>query len=399
MDRPRIVVIRPLQQRELAIRTLLRSEVEVIILDEPNSPLASMGDHLIPVESIRDYAAVEEALVSFHATRPISGIVTFLDYLLPAVGKVNERLGLRGLTEAVAERCFNKRLQRAAFEKRGVPGPEVRQVTDIASLRRAVDELGYPFVLKPVDRTGSRGVSLVEGPDELMDAFTFATEEGWGGGLIAEAYLDGMEHGVDVVTQNGTSKAFAVSDKTFLPGRFFIRDAHWMPSRLAASDQEAMCSIAVHAVEALGIMDNVSHVQLRLTKSGPRVVEVNGRVNGGFNSDLLLKATGINLYAVMLDVLLGRPARIEPLHARFAALREIVTGAGKIERLELGSIPLSNANLVTLQSYIKPGQVLTPITHGNDARGVVVAHADDIETIDREIERLLSSIHIVTSSV
>ncbi|WP_159442810.1 ATP-grasp domain-containing protein [Agrobacterium rosae] len=383
----------------MAVRTLLRSGIELVIVDEPNSPLSSMGDHLIPVESIRDEAAVERAILDYHAALPIDGIITFLDYLLPLVGRLNERLGLRGKTEASAWRCFHKLKQRHALEAAGVPGPAFESVDSLQALYATAEKIKFPFVLKPVDRSASKGVSLVENKDQLEQAMGFALSEGWGGGFIAEAYLDGLEHGVDVMTRNGKSVAIAVSDKTFLPGRFFVRDAHWMPSRLDHNVQTVMSQTAVAAVDALGVNNCITHVQLRLTIEGPKVVEVNGRVTGGFNVDMLERTTGINLYKTELQLVLGDVPDVEPTRSNFASLRELIDGEGRLEAIQLNDLPYSTSHLAVLQTYVEPGDQLEPAVHGNNARGVIMAWGSSQAEVEQEITRLVRQVNFRTSTL
>ena len=55
------------------------------------------------------------------------------DYLLPFVGRLNERLGLRGHTERSGLLCSNKRLQRAALDEAGVAQPRWAPCPDTAT--------------------------------------------------------------------------------------------------------------------------------------------------------------------------------------------------------------------------------------------------------------------------
>ncbi len=53
------------------------------------------------------------------------------------------------------------------------------------------------------------------------------------------------------------------------------------PSSLGHGDEAAVVELASRALEALGVRHGNSHVEVKLSARGPRVIEVNGRIAGG----------------------------------------------------------------------------------------------------------------------
>lgn len=80
----------------------------------------------------------------------------------------------------------DKLVQKQQLHEAGVPVPEFRQVDSEGELRDALDDLGYPAMLKA--RTGGydgRGNILVESPDDVGEAFAEIA-----GPAMVEAFVD-----------------------------------------------------------------------------------------------------------------------------------------------------------------------------------------------------------------
>ena len=78
------------------------------------------------------------------------------DVAVVTVNYVAEKLGLTGNTIASTGKCTNKHLMREAFEKSGDPSPRSILVDDSVNLYKI--NLEYPVIVKPTDRSGSRGI-------------------------------------------------------------------------------------------------------------------------------------------------------------------------------------------------------------------------------------------------
>ncbi|MGO4429301.1 hypothetical protein AB4Z54_63860, partial [Streptomyces sp. MCAF7] len=105
--------------------------------------------------------------------------------------------------------------------------------------------------------------------------------------------------------------------------------------------------MATRALTALGVRTGVCHTEVKLTPSGPQVIEVNGRLGGLVNA-LLARATGVDVIRLAAGIALGDEeatksvdnivyervafiyARVPPLEARRVAE---VSGLEQLRRL------------------------------------------------------------------
>ena len=89
------------------------------------------------------------------------------------VNFVANKLGLPGNSMECTRMSTNKHLMREAFERCGDPSPKsilVDATSDLSAL-----DLDYPVIVKPTDRSGSRGIFKLETPEGLEDAVKAAT--------------------------------------------------------------------------------------------------------------------------------------------------------------------------------------------------------------------------------
>ncbi|MGW7673006.1 ATP-grasp domain-containing protein [Streptomyces sp. NPDC054775] len=401
---PRVLVIRPAKERESSLRTLARTGAEVVIADHPDNDLSGFADVQLPLPSLPGafrsgrVADLEARISDFHARFPLTAVMADFDYLLPFVGRLNERLGLRGHTERSGLLCSNKRLQRAALDEAGVAQPRWAPCPDTATAQDFAKSVGWPVVVKPADRSASCAVFVVRDKDELDSAVKAALAESWAADVIVEEYLDGPEFSVEAVVADGAVTTVAVTGKG-IGGRTGVLklDAE-IPARLEAGDRTAAEQVAAEAVLACGLLNGPAHTEIRLTSSGPRVVEVNGRIGGVFISHMVRAVTGVDLYRAWYDVLHGNSPDLDPQQRGFAVRRCLSEAEGLVESVEIGTPPpeVRERHLLT-RCFVRAGDRLTAISNGNEMRAVVVAFAEDREEAVTAAEALAAQLTIRTT--
>ncbi|MEU3526793.1 ATP-grasp domain-containing protein [Streptomyces sp. NPDC038707] len=381
---PRVLVIRPSKEREAALRTLARTGAEIVVADHPDNDLSGFADVQLPLPRVPTafrtgtVGELEDRILAFHATRPFTAVMADFDYLLPLVGRINERAGLRGHTERSGLTCSNKRLQRAALDRAGVPQPRWTVCQDTGAARDFAKSAGWPVVVKPADRAASCAVSVVRDEAALERAVGAAFAESWERDVLVEEYLDGPEFSVEAIVAGGRVTTVAVTGKG-IGGRTGVLklDAE-IPAPLDGQDRAAVERVAADAVLACGLLDGPAHTEVRLTADGPRIVEVNGRIGGVFISHMVRAVTGIDLYQAWYDVLHGRTPRLDVERRGFAVRRCVSEAAGLVEAVDVGapSAELASRHLLT-RCFVHPGDRLAPIENGNEMRAAVVAFAPD----------------------
>ncbi|MFC9331328.1 acetyl-CoA carboxylase biotin carboxylase subunit family protein [Kitasatospora sp. NPDC057015] len=254
------------------------------------------------------------------ALNGIRGVLTWDEFSLVGAAHIAERLGTPGNSTATAMACRDKAASRAAFDAANVPSAKSTPVTTLEEAERAADATGYPVVLKPARQAGSLGVIKAENPAALATAYAHAAqaaEDDEGTDVLVEEYLDGPEISVECVTVRGATTPVAITRKQLGAEPFFEETGH---SVEAGDPLLALAGpVAVAALTALGFANGVSHVEMRLTSAGPRLIEVNGRLGGDLIPHLVREATGIDLPLAAADIALGLEPDLTPTLGRLHA--------------------------------------------------------------------------------
>ena len=117
-----------------------------------------------------------EAVLALAKELKIDGIMSFAcDPGVVTAAYVAEQLGLPnvGPLDSV-ELLQDKGRFRRFLEENGFPVPRSRSCSSLEEI--PTSELRWPQMVKPVDSAGSKGVSRVNGPEELEAAFRHARE-------------------------------------------------------------------------------------------------------------------------------------------------------------------------------------------------------------------------------
>ena len=76
-------------------------------------------------------------------------------------------------------------------------------------------EFSFPCVIKPSDGSGSKGVSVVELPDQLEKALDYAFESARYSEVYTESFIDGEEYSVEVFVSGNDVYVYAIVKTTF----------------------------------------------------------------------------------------------------------------------------------------------------------------------------------------
>ena len=280
------------------------------------------ADHFYPISIVERERILEEC-----RRIGIDGICSIAsDLAMLTVNYVAQQMGLTSNSMAATEVSTNKSLMRQRFAQMGDPSPRSVRVTPERKLD-AID-LAYPLIVKPVDRSGSRGVTKITRPDQLAGAVERAMAQGFEKAAVVEEFAEGIEYSVESLSWQGAHTVLAVTRKytTGAPG--FIETGHIEPAGLDAGTLKRVEAVTRHALTSLGLTCGASHTEIKIDRDGAiRLIEIGGRMGGDcIGSALVELSTGIDFVRAVIETALGRaPENIEPLFHRAAAVRFILS--------------------------------------------------------------------------
>ena len=182
------------------------------------------------------------------------------------VNYVANKLGLNGNSMESTEISTNKHLMRRAFECGGDPSPRSVLVDESTDLMRL--QLEYPIIVKPTDRSGSRGIFKLDNPEGLVDAVNISIGESFEKKALIEEYVEGKEYSVEYISFKGKHYFLALTEKETTGAPHFIETGHSQPALVSTEMLDRIKKVVSHALDTLGIKNSASHSEIKIDSQG-----------------------------------------------------------------------------------------------------------------------------------
>ena len=355
----------------------------------PKAIGVSYADHYYNVSTI-DAEGIYNAAKDLRA----DGIMTLAtDMPMRSLAYACEKLGLVGITYETAVKATDKGEMIKNFEASGVEHP-FYQIAHAGKLTKT-DDLVFPLITKPTDNAGSRGVMLVHNREELDRALSYSSENGRSGDVIVEEYMQGPEVSVEVIVSHGVPHILQITDKLTTGAPHFVEMGHSQPSRLSAEIQEKIRDLASRAVLSVGIQNGPAHVEVIVTKSGPKMVELGARMGGDcITTHLVPLSTGIDMVESTIKIALGEEPELTQKFKKGSAIRYFDVPCGIIKNI-IGVEEATKIPGVQEISFVHhAGETVGEIGSSTDRIGFVIAQADNTEEAVGICENVLKIVQI-----
>lgn len=179
----------------------------------------------------------------------------------------------------------------------------------------------YPVIVKPRRGSGSRGIAVVQSPEDLV-------ARALGDDMLVQEFLPGEEYSVDVLADPSGTVVAAV------PRVRQRVDSGVSVAGYTVVDPELQ-EFAVAVVEALGL-PFVSNVQIRRDRAGrPALLEINPRVPGSL---ALTVAAGVDMVPLAVGSLRGRALPAGIAHRAVALVRHLADQVVELDDLVPGAL-------------------------------------------------------------
>jgi biotin carboxylase len=361
----------------------------VIALDrDPAAPGFEFADRRAVV-STED----EPAIGMLAAAEELDGVVApGIDWPVAIAARVAARLGLaHPLSPETAALAVSKQRQRERLAAHDVPQPKWRLVTE------APDDLELPVVLKPPDRQGQKGLTLVREQGGLAAAVATAVSASRTNVALVEELVEGPEVTVNAFSTGGVFHPLTVTDRITATDEaaFGVALAHAWPSE---HDTEGAIEVARASATALGIENGPTYTQVVLGPDGPKVMELAARLGGGHDAELCHAALGVDLNGLALSAALGEPLEVpRPEHRGGAVVRFLVAPPGSLESVQGIEEASAQEGIVGARVYRRPGWVFTPLHRGSDRAGFVLATGNSRDDALAKADRAAELIRFETA--
>ena len=363
----------------------------------PKAPGFNVADKAICADIVN-----EETMLKIARDEHVDGVIHPCSEVSMAVmGRINDELGLSGISREQAICATNKHLMRKAFEKGNAPSPKSILAQDAEDAwSRLQNEFDTDAILKPSRNSGSRGIAKVSrnmDKGDFIRAYDEALSESRDHSVLIEQFIEGPEFSIEMIVWRGDIHVLNVTDKKTTGAPHFVELGHNQPSCFSATDVETLKAAAVAGVRALGVNNCACHAEAKLMNGKAYLMEVGARLGGDFiSTELTHLSTGIDMVAAAIDVALGvepdLSAKEEP---KGVCIRYFCPKPGKLVSISNTEV-LNNPHVYLWEIYPKEGDVIPAVTSSLCRSGHVIVTEKTPQKAIELAERLIESVKFET---
>lgn len=327
-----------------------------------------------------------------------NGIMTLAtDMPMRAIAVTTRELGLPGISLDTAIKSTDKGEMIKAFKENSVECPWFYIATNQDQFSEIKKSLTYPCIIKPTDNSGSRGVMVVHHASEIDNAYQYSRNSSRGGAVIIEEFLMGNEVSVEAMALQGKVHILAVTDKTTTGAPYFVEMGHSQPSVLPANDLLKIKDLATRAVQAVGIETGPAHVEIMLTKEGPKMIELGARMGGDcITSHLVPLSTGIDMVKATIELSIGEVPDLTPKIQKGSAIRYLDVPQGIIRDIKgvKEALAVDGMKEVVINKNI--GDSVNAVHSSTDRVGYVIAQGKDAAEAINKCTEAINNLYLST---
>lgn len=344
----------------------------------------------------------EEIMLEIAREQHVDGVIhPCSEVSMNVMGRINDELGLAGITKEQAIRATNKHLMREAFEKGNAPSPK-SILTDSAedAWEHLQNDFSTDGILKPSRNSGSRGIAKVVrdmNKADFINAYNIALNESRDKSVLIEQFIEGPEFSIEIIVWNGKVNVLTVTDKKTTGAPHFVELGHNQPSCYSKEDVETLKAAAVAGVKALGVNNCACHAEAKLMNGKAYLMEIGARLGGDFiSTELTHLSTGIDMVAAAINVALGiEPDLSVKEEPKGACIRYFCPKPGRLISVSNTEV-LDDPHVYKKEIYVHEGDIIPEVTSSLSRSGHVIVIEKTPQKAIELAERLIREVKFDT---
>lgn len=384
MGSQRILILGGGRYNVPSIRTAREAGFFTIVADRnPQAPGFTVANVALPVD-LNDCDALIDAVTKRGG---VDGVLSMAEVGVRASASISERLGLASISEEAAANATSKAAMRQLWRKLEKYSPRFELADSLTEANLAVKKLDrFPLIFKP-DRSfgGSRGVTRVEEPNQVEDAFQAAKAGGLlNSSVVIEHWIGGSEHSCEVLIWRGKTSVLAIGQKIKSLPPYRVDVSVQYPAQLSPAQEAAVGDMCHQAVHALGLAQGVAHIEFAYADDGPVLFELGARCGGGHTPQIAHHVSGVNEFVEACRMACGlAPHQFEPTTRLAADYRFLIFHPGVVKEVVIPESLLRDRSILDVGVTVRAGDTITPLQSTSDRAGFLVATG---ETLNKAVE-------------
>lgn len=224
-------------------------------------------------------------------------MVSLDDFDVEAAAHLREYFRVNGMGETTARYFRDKLAMRIKARSEGIPVPDFTSLFHDEDINRFTDTVEAPWILKPRGQASATGMSKVYSKEELWEKLTALGDRRHA--FLLEKFTPGDVYHVDALSFNGKVVFSKVSQYLNTPFEVAHGGGIFRSCTLAVNswEDQKLKLLNETIMKAFGMVFSASHTEFIKGQDGKYYfLETSSRVGGAHLSDMVEKATGINLW-------------------------------------------------------------------------------------------------------
>ena len=379
-------------QQVVAIETAKKLGYYTILCDFlPNNPGQYVADKFYLISTTD-----KDAVLDVGQKEHINGILAYAsDPAAPTAAYVAEIMNLPGNPYESVEILCNKDKFRDFLKKHSFCTPKAEGYANIDEALLDVQNglFKYPIIVKPVDSSGSKGVSRIDCFEQAKEKLENAISYSRGHRIIVEEYVE--KYGYQIAG-DGLSIDGKLVFRYFANDHFdsrcknpFVPIAASFPYNMPNDVQNKIHDEIQRLLTLLGMKTSTYNFDIRIDKEfNVYLMEIAPRDGGNYIPQVIQHATGIDLVECSIKAAMGDainiPAQINPEgYWAYYAVHSLKDGILKQIIIDL---EFEENHIVENHLIVKPGDNIKQFVGANSTLGILVMRFDSLEQMLQMIE-------------
>jgi carnosine synthase len=393
--------------------------IQVVLVAKKGSWAQKYATEFIEVDNTKPDALDQAQAAlrrSIKKSGPIDGITSFWEADMELTADLARTFG-KPMHRADGVKAMRSKIESAEWMVRaGMNVSRTAEVTEPrngsaaeieksrARLRQALEQVGYPALLKLKFGAAAAGMRIVSDWPEALKAYDHMisltsaenNNKHHGDDVAVVQALNGIEFDADGSRQKGETLFLKVTDNWPVERPYTLATGSSSPSRALTEKQKALVAREIErAAKLFGADDGVIHFEGMLVP-GPNgdevyIFDTNPRVGGHYVPVWVEKVWGRDLIEDMFLIAAGIPAgkysASKPLtHMEGPFITPHVTGV--VSEFHLTAKGLAHPGLVELEKFRKPGERYSGPPLGGERLGMLHVKGDTAEEAQRNLREI-----------
>jgi biotin carboxylase len=344
----------------------------------------------------------KDAVLQIAKKENIDAVVAYAsDPAAPTAAYISEKMGIPGNPYRSVEILCNKDKFRSFLSENGFYSPNAKGFSRTEKSKIMFDNFEFPIIIKPVDSSGSKGVTILHDKVNALKAVDFAFEFSRSGRIVIENFIEKKHQyliGGDIFVVDGKVVLWGLlnchRDQSVNP---LVPVGKSFPPCVEDVDMENVKKTISSIVQKLGIKFGAMNVELVVDSKG-RVwpIDIGPRNGGNMIPELLGMIYDVDLVELTIKAAMGEKGLLGPKKEKLYYATHNIHSAkdGILDKVQFSS--KIEPYIVKTFLYKQSGDSVEYFDDASKAIGIVFFHFDSRNKMFDILDNINEHIEVVT---